>query len=128
MVGMAGSAVTPPAAMSRTVGEPVTAPLATHRIARLGAFGAAALGRWVRFRWRQLLFLHDVGRLRRLRLKRDGPADDWNGAHRMQSMVGDERFIRLRSGARWRALSCGRLRDESGDRDSAANGRDNDGK
>jgi len=64
----------------------------------------------------------------RLRLKRDGPADDWNGAHRMQSMVGDERFIRLRSGARWRALSCGRLRDESGDRDSAANGRDNDGK
>jgi hypothetical protein len=43
-------------------------------------------------------------------------------------MFRDGRFIRLRSGAHGRAPSCGRLHDESGDRDSAADGRDNDSK
>jgi hypothetical protein len=65
-----------------------------------------------------------IGLLRRR--WRDGPAYDWNGPHRVQSMVRDGRFIRLRRGARGRALSCGRLHDESGDRDSAADDRDND--
>jgi hypothetical protein len=41
-------------------------------------------------------------------------------------MVRDRRCFL--SGAHGRALSCGRLHDESGDRDSAADGRDNDGK
>ena len=51
-----------------------------------------------------------------------------NGPHLVQSMVRDGRLIRLRNGAHGSALSCGRLHDKSGDRDSAADGRDNHGK
>jgi hypothetical protein len=124
---MEGLSVAPPATVSGPVGEPTSASLAAHRIARLGAFDAASL---CRVRIRRRLFLRSVaGGLRRwLRLKRDGPAYNWNGPHRVQSMVHDGRLIRLRSGAHGRALSCGRLHDKSGGRDSAADGRDNYGK
>jgi hypothetical protein len=113
--------------VSGPVGEPASASLAAHRIARLSAFDAASL---CHVRLRRWLFLpRDAGGLRRgLRLKRDGPAYDWNDPHRVQSMVGDGRLIRLRSGAHGSALSCGRLHDKSGDRDTAADGRNTDGK
>jgi hypothetical protein len=94
------------------VGEPASAPLAAHRIARLGALDAASL---CHVRLRRRLFLpRDAGGLRRgLRLKRDGPAYDWNGPHPVQPMVRDGRLIRLRSGAHGRALSCRRLHDKA---------------
>jgi hypothetical protein len=111
--------------VTRPVGEPASAPPAAHRIVRLGAFGAAVLCQvWL---GRRLLFLRSAGGPRRwLRLKRDGSAYHWNGPYRVRVMVRDRRCFL--SGAHGRALSCGRLHDESGDRDSAADGRDNDGK
>jgi hypothetical protein len=122
------SPITSPATVSGPVGEPAAASLAAHRIARLGAFGAASLCR-VRLRRRLLSLLRRGagGRrrwLRRLRLKRDGPADDWNGSHRVLWMVRDGRFVRLRRDVHGCASSCGRLHDESGDRDSATERRE----
>ena len=124
---MEGLSVASPATVSGPVGEPASAPLAAHRIARLGAFDAASL---CHVRPRLRLFLRrDAGGLRRgLRLKRDGPAYDWNGPHRVLSMVRDGRLIRPGSGPHGSALSCGRLHDKSGDRNSAADGRDDHGK
>jgi hypothetical protein len=123
------SSIASPATVSGPVCEPPSAPLAAHRIARRGAFGAASLCRIGL--GRQLLFLRrDAGGRRRwLRLERDGPADDGNGPDRMQLMVRGGKFIHFRSAAHRRALCCGRLlHDKTGDRNSAADGRDNDGK
>jgi hypothetical protein len=126
--GWPGLSVAPPAAMSRALGEPVTAPLAAYGIACLSAFGAASLCRvGLRRRWRRLFLRIGLDRLRRRLIRRGGPAED-DGPVPMRSMVHDGRFIYLHSGAHGRAPSCGRLHNNSGHRDSAAYGCDNDAK